>query len=394
MKGDVGSYDFFSPQHIRFGWERFPEVGSLARRLGRRAFVVVGSRTLATSGVIAELERLLTAANVFPVMHATIEHEPEVADVDAATAKLHEEGIRDGDFVIGIGGGSAIDLAKALAAIATNSHGDSVRDFLEGVGKGLTIDSPPLPMLAIPTTAGTGSEATKNAVISSYDPAFKQSLRSDHMIPDCVLIDPQLAVSVPPTTTAFTGMDAITQLIESYVSCRSKPIPRALCVDGLSRAVPAIQQAVEDGNNRPAREAMAQAALLSGLALANSGLGLAHGVAPALGIHCRVPHGLACAVMLPVAMAVNREFIAPLSPVLTGLSERELPTNADEQASLAIDAIRSLVASVGIPASLSEIGVTADQVPAIVKSSYGNSMRGNPIEVAPERLTGLLERML
>src|SRR6185312_12563156 len=152
------------------------------------------------------------------------------------------------------------------------------------------------------TTGGTGSEATKNAVISNYEPSYKKSLRSNLMIPAVVLVDPELSVSVSAATTTWTGMDAITQLIESYVCRFARPIPQALCVDGLRRAWTALPRVVRDGHDREAREAMSQAALLSGLALANSGLGLAHGVAAALGSVARVTHGLACAVMLPVAM--------------------------------------------------------------------------------------------
>ncbi len=157
---------------------------------------------------------------------ATIAHEPLVADVDAAVDRLLESDPCAGDLVVAVGGGSAIDLAKAVAALATNRHGHGVTDFLEGVGKGLKIEVPPLPVLAMPTTAGTGSEATKNAVISSTDPPFKKSLRSELMVPRIVVIDPEMTVSLPPDVTAHTGMDAITQLIESYLSRRAQPIPR------------------------------------------------------------------------------------------------------------------------------------------------------------------------
>src|SRR5262249_46550516 len=153
---------------------------------------------------------------------------------------------------------------------ATNCEGASVADYLEGVGKGLKLSAPPLPTLALPTTAGTGSEATKNAVISSHAPAYKKSLRADAMVPRVVLLDPELTVSTPPHITAQTGMDAITQLIESFISCKTKPMTRALAIDGLRRALPAIREAVQNGSSQPAREAMAYAALLSGMALANS----------------------------------------------------------------------------------------------------------------------------
>ena len=317
----LGDYEFLAPRVV-FGWGRRREAGRLAATLGRRAIVVCGSRTLEASGALAEIRAALREADVESELLGTVSREPLVDDVDATVSALLDTGVREGDFVLAVGGGSAIDLAKAVAALATNRRGESVRDYLEGVGRGVTIDRPPLPVMALPTTAGTGSEATKNAVVSSLDPPFKKSLRADLMLPRAVLIDPELHVSVPPRVTAHTGMDAVTQLIESYVSRRARPIPQALCLQGLEGALPALVEAVRDGASRPARERLAHAALLSGMALANSGLGLAHGVAAALGVHCDVPHGLACAVMLPAAMRVNREVgaadLARLATLRTG----------------------------------------------------------------------------
>lgn len=390
------TYDYLSPAKIIFGWGRRRSVAELSNqlRLGTRAFLVTGSRTLEQSGVFAQLRDDLESAGIRTVRLAEITHEPEVADVDAASRALRAHAPGDGDFLLGIGGGSALDLAKAVAAMATNVEGESITDYLEGVGRGLTLDHAPLPMLAMPTTAGTGTEATKNAVISSYTPAFKKSIRSDLMVPRGVLVDPELTVSLPAGTTAHTGMDAITQLIESFVSQRRKPIPQALCRQGLQLAIPAIVRAVHEPDDRAAREAMSHAALLSGLALANSGLGLAHGVAAALGVHCRVPHGLACAVMLPVAMDVNRsaardEFLE-LAPILTGRTW----SSAEAAGDACREHVRELCDQVGIPARLSELGVEPNQLGAIVASSRGNSMSGNPRTLSDDELLALLAEML
>ncbi len=230
-------YDFFAPPRIVFGWGRRTEIGRIAASLGRRAFLVLGSRTLETNGVVDQIRALLADSGVMLVPLGVITHEPEVSDVDRLARELIKHDPGGGDIVLALGGGSAIDLGKAVAAMATNRQSESVADYLEGVGRGLAITQPPLPVLAMPTTAGTGSEATKNAVISSYDPPFKKSLRSEQMVPRAVLVDPELSVSVPPQTTAYTGMDAITQLIESYISCRAKPIPRALALAGLQACV-------------------------------------------------------------------------------------------------------------------------------------------------------------
>jgi alcohol dehydrogenase class IV len=279
--------------------------------------------------------------------------------------------------------------------MATNRESPTVKDYLEGVGRGLKLVEDPLPILAMPTTAGTGAEATKNAVISSYDPPFKKSLRDNRLMPRIALVDPELSVSVPPEVTAASGMDAITQLIESFISRNAQPIPQALCLQGLKLAVPAIAEAVEDGSSQPAREKMAHAALLSGMALANSGLGLAHGVAPALGTHCRVPHGVACAVMLPVALRVNRKVrqdeLSQLSHLLFG---RGRFTPPEEAVAVLIEEVEALCDRVGVPRRLSELGVKREQIPLLVKDSRGSSMSGNPRELADEELTWLLEEIL
>jgi alcohol dehydrogenase class IV len=387
-------FDFLAPARVVFGWGRRTEVGRLAQSLGNRAFVISGSKSLSRCGAIAQIETLLRDAGLTVIPLATIGHEPLVTDVNTAVERLLESAPVPGDLVVVIGGGSAIDLAKAVAALTTNRHGKGVTDFLEGVGKGLKIEAAPLPVLAIPTTAGTGSEATKNAVISSNDPPFKKSLRSELMVPRIVLIDPELTVGLPPDVTAHTGMDAITQLIESYLSRRAQPIPQALALYGLQFALPAIAKAVADGSNRDAREKMAYAAFLSGLALANSGLGLAHGVAAALGIHCRVPHGLACAVMLPAALRINclvrRKEIARL----WSLVDEQSPVDEDEAADRFIAYIETLAGRIGVPSRLSQIGVLPNQIPALVQGSHGNSLDGNPREVSDEELRQLLEEML
>jgi alcohol dehydrogenase class IV len=387
-------YDLVLPRRIVFGWGRRSELGELARGIGRRAFLVIGSRTLERSGVIDALREQVVRQGVETVHLAIISREPAVADVDATVERLVDAGVRDGDLVIAVGGGAAIDLAKAAAALATNRHGRSISDFLEGVGSGLTLTNRPLPLIALPTTAGTGSEATRNAVISSDDPPFKTSLRAEGMVPEAVIVDPELTVSAPPSVTAHSGMDAITQLIESYVSRRSQPVTRALCVEGLQQGLLSLVRAVRDAACRPAREGMAHAALLSGIALANSGLGIAHGVAAALGVHCRVAHGLACAVMLPAALRTNRDAaladLARLSRAVLGRSDTSDASAADAL----IDHVTHLCGVVGIPSRLRDLGVSREQLPALVRDSRGSSMSGNPRDLTGDELTGVLEAML
>ncbi len=388
-------YDFLAPERIVFGWGRRREVGPLGRTLGHRAFLISGLPAEAAGGVMGGIVGSLRAEGIEVIVAEAIAHEPEVDDVDRVAAELRQQNAADGDFILAVGGGAAVDLAKAVAAMAVNHQSPTVKDYLEGVGQGLTIDRQPLPVLAMPTTAGTGAEATKNAVISCYDPAYKKSLRDRRLVPRIALVDPELSVSVPPEVTAASGMDAITQLIESYISRRAKPIPQALCLQGLKLAVPAIAEALENGTSRPARERMSHAALLSGMALANSGLGFAHGVAPALGTHCRVPHGVACAVMLPVALKVNREVrLADLARLAHVLGHCGANVSPEEAVDALIATIEGLCDRLAIPRRLSQLGVNAEQIPALVKSSRGSSMSANPREVSDDELTTLLEELL
>lgn len=386
------NYDFLSPSRIIFGWGRRAELGKLAVEMARRVFLVSGSRTLERSGVIDEVTRTLKSQGLTVHRFAAVSREPEVADVDSLVTEMLRFDPTLDDAVVTIGGGSTIDLAKAAAALVRNRQGTSVVDFLEGVGRGLQITEPPLSVIAVPTTAGTGAEVTKNSVISSFDPLFKKSLRSDRMIPRIVVIDPELTVSVPAETTAFTGMDAITQLIESFISCRAAPIPQALAVSGLKLALPALPDVVKNGASQAGREAMSQAALLSGLALANSGLGLAHGVAAALGVYSRIPHGLACAVMLPTALRANQSVREHALAQLERLFDDCQSTDA-EAAEAFVRRIESLCEMIKIPKRLSELGVTLEQLPALVRGSQGNSLSGNPRKIGDDELLEILRRI-
>ncbi len=394
MFDQLNSYDFLAPSRIAYGWGRWREVGPLAAAVGSRAWIVSGSRSLESAGIVAELHDVLREHRVEPRSLAIAEGEPTVPVVDAAAARLRALGVQASDMIVAIGGGSAIDLGKALAALATNTQGGSVRDYLEGVGTGLSLVAAPLPVVAIPTTSGTGSEATKNAVISVENPGVKKSLRADGLMPRLVIVDPQLTCSLPPRVTAYTGMDAITQLIESYVSRRVKPIPQALALQGLRLALPAIVEAVERGESRPAREAMAHAALLSGMSLANSGLGLAHGVAAALGVHCGLSHGLACAVMLPVALQANRQVAESRLAQLARAAHVSDDADDARAADALLVEIDRLCRRLGIPKRFGDLGVRADQVPVLVRDSRGNSMDGNPRTIDDAELTRLIEERL
>ena len=255
------SYDFLAPQRIVFGWGRRRKVGVLGERWAAGRLWSAACRRMSPKGFWPRCQACcgpkVSTRSGWPRSCTSRRFRMWTRRQRSFAAS----GWREGDFLLAIGGGAAIDLAKAAAAMATNRESPTVKDYLEGVGRGLKIAEPPLPVLAMPSTAGTGAEATKNAVISCYDPPFKKSLRDDRLMPRIALVDPELTVTVPASVTAASGMDAITQLIESYVSRKSQPIPRALALPGLRLAIPAIAEAVADGRSRPAREAMSQAAL-------------------------------------------------------------------------------------------------------------------------------------
>jgi len=204
----------------------------------------------------------------------SVDGEPSLSTIREGVALAKTERC---DFVVGFGGGSAIDAGKAIAAMLTNP-GD-VLDYLEIIGQGKVLKSNSAPFLAIPTTAGTGSEVTRNAVLASPEHRLKVSLRSPYLQPRIALVDPELALELPAALTATTGLDALTQLIEAYVSCRANPMTDALCAEGIRRAARSLRRACDDGHNLAAREDMALASLLSGIALANAGLGAVHGFA-------------------------------------------------------------------------------------------------------------------
>jgi alcohol dehydrogenase class IV len=331
---------------------------------------------------------------VEPILVAQCRREPEVEDVDAAASELWKRDPKAGDIVVGIGGGAALDMAKALAARAMDRRGDSIQDFLEGVGKGWTLDPAPLPVLAVPTTAGTGSEATRNGVISRRRPSFKKSLRDERLMPRIALVDPELTISNPPRTTAHSGMDALCQLIESHISRKAQPIPQGLALRGMRGLIEALRTAFREPSHQAARETCAHAAMLSGMALANSGLGFAHGVAAALGSECGVGHGLACAMLLPTALRLNAETAAARMVEMTeALLGRPIPN--PEAASRAIfEEVASLADDLRIPTRLSEVGVTAASMDSIVAGSRGSSMSGNPRELSDAEIRAALEAML
>ena len=390
-------YDFLAPSAVHFGSGRFTELGEVAARFGREAWLVTGTRSLEACGGAATVIKVLGSAGLEVVQVGTSRGEPTVSDVAEIVRRLPSAADRS-PVVVAIGGGATIDLAKAVAALATNlatpqaCDDDAVSDHLEGVGRGLPIARPPLPLVAVPTTAGTGAEATRNAVISCPHRRFKKSMRSPLLVPRAAVVDPAVTVPCPRDVTAASGLDAITQLIESFVCRFRAPLPRALVLDALPRAVAALPRVLAASGDLEARAAMSHAALLSGMALTNSGLGMAHGVAAALGIECGTPHGIACAVMLPIAIAVNRAACEADFALLEGAIDPDAPHAPEAAADAFTRRIDALCATAGTPRRLADVGLDRGRLAWLAENSGGASMRGNPVTLDPPTLLPILER--
>ncbi len=391
----IAAYDFVAPATILFGPGRLSELGLLAARLGGVAWIVAGRRSLAGCGGRGVVDGILHDAGLETTWIAATGGEPTVAEVADAVRGLPA---RDGvlPVVIAIGGGSTIDLAKAVAALATNADSreadieQQVIDHLEGLGRGLQIRVAPLPVIAVPTTAGTGAEATRNAVISCPRRRFKKSMRSPFMVPRAAIVDPAVTVSCERGVTAASGLDCVTQLIESFVCRFRAPLPRALVIDALPRAVAALPRALASPADLDARGAMSHAALVSGIALTNSGLGMAHGVAAALGVECGAPHGLACALMLPVALRVNQAACRDDFAMLERAIDPGASADAERAADAFVGRIDALCEVAGTPLRLRDLGLDRARIGWLAENSGGASMRGNPVELTPGTLRGIL----
>jgi alcohol dehydrogenase class IV len=381
-------FAFSTATEVVFGRGAFETLGPRVAALGRRALVVTGS-DVSRTGVAGRLEDAKVEVTTF-----AITSEPTTFVAGRGVARAREA---DCEVVVGVGGGSVLDGAKAIAALLTN--GGEPLDYLEVIGAGRKIEKASAPCVAVPTTSGTGSEVTRNAVLGSPEHQVKVSLRSLLMLPRIALVDPRLTVSVPPEVTASTGLDALTQVLEPLVSCRANPLTDALCRDGLTRAARSLRRACEDGHDVEAREDMALVSLYGGMALANAGLGAVHGFAGPLGGMLGAPHGALCARLLPGVIAANTRALRerdPASPVLERYAEvaRLLTGRGDAAAEEGGEWVGELVEALGIP-GLGAHGLGAEDLEdAVAKSRRASSMRGNPIELSDDELRGVLEGAL
>jgi alcohol dehydrogenase class IV len=377
-------YEFATADRIVVGPGSSAELPDMVAGIGQRALLVQGRGTATRGGPSADLARRLSNGGLVGATYA-IGGEPDIAMVAAGAALARSAGC---DLVIGIGGGSVLDTAKAVAALAANPGG--ALDYMEVVGAGKALQHAALPIVAVPTTAGTGSEVTRNAVVAAPEQRAKASIRHRSLLPRLALVDSLLTHDLPPVVTASSGLDALTQLIEPYVSRRAQPIVDGLCLEGLRRAAWALRRAYHQPEDAAAREALATASLLSGLALANAGLGAVHGIAAPLGGAYAAPHGAVCAVLLPQVTWINIGALRrrdPNGPALARYARiaEVLLGRAGATPDDLVVALRELVAELNIP-RLQSYGLTADGIPDLVaQAARASSTRANPLDLeAPE----------
>ncbi|MDQ3035633.1 MAG: iron-containing alcohol dehydrogenase [Myxococcota bacterium] len=388
------AFELATAARIVFGDGTVARLPALARELAPsdargRAMVIVGRSVARHGALLGALDAVGLDVTTF-----SVSGEPTIEVARAGTEEARRARCT---LVIAIGGGSVLDAGKAIAALAANDG--EVLDYLEVIGRGKPLTQRSLPLIAVPTTAGTGSEVTKNAVLADPHERVKVSLRSEHMLPRIALIDPELTWSVPPDVTASTGLDALTQVLEPFVSIAASPLTDPFCREGMVRAARSLRRAFERGDDREARSDLALASLFGGIALANAKLGAVHGFAGPIGGSFESPHGAVCARLLPFVIEANVAALrarAPQSPVLARYDEvaRLLTGREDACAEDAIAWTHELATALEIP-PLREYGMRATDLDTVAdKSARASSMKGNPIVLEKRELLAILERAL
>jgi len=380
-------FEFATATRIIFGPGTSREVAPLAAKRGKRAFVITGRTTERAEPI---LEQLKNQAIEYVTFNVT--SEPTTTIVKQAVEQARNN---KSDLVIGIGGGSVLDTGKAIAAMLTNAG--ELEDYLEVVGLGKPITQSPVPYIAMPTTAGTGAEATRNAVIGVPKHKVKVSMRSPMMLPRLAVVDPELTYSMPPSVTASTGLDALTQLMEAFVSNKANPMTDGICREGLKRAGRSLLAAYEDGSNRDARQDMSLASLFSGLALANAGLGAVHGFAGPLGGMISAAHGVICARLLPYVMQANIQALQDRQSDSAALARYDqiaqlLTGNVAAKASDGLKWVQDICLQLKVP-PLSEFGLKEQDFPTVIANAQkSSSMKGNPVVLTEDELISILKK--
>ena len=383
-------FEFATATRIIFGPgslnEALPDIASF----GKRVLLVTGSRP---HRYVHTAQRL--AAMGLHISKFQISGEPTTTLVEDGTRHARDDNC---DLVLAVGGGSVIDTGKAIAAMITNP--DPLSEYLEVIGDARPLQQPPAPCIAVPTTAGTGAEVTRNAVLGVASHKVKVSLRSPMMLPRLAIVDPELTLSLPPGDTAATGMDALTQLIEAFLSRKSNPITDSLCRQGLPRCARSIITAVRNGRNLAARTDMSMASLFSGLALANGGLGAVHGIAGPLGGWALIPHGVICGRLLPLVFETNRRLLTSeygSETTLRRFDEIGRMVTGEPEATARVGAqwLQGLLEKLEIPPLSQYEGLSLPDLPEIAENALrASSMKGNPVTLGITDIIDILKQAM
>lgn len=392
----MNPFNFAATPHIHFGIGVRAKLAGLVAGYGSRLLLVTGGRSFDDSPLC---QALLTELDErFELTRVRVMGEPTPMLVDQAVAACADA---RPDCVVAIGGGSPVDAAKAIAGLIPS--GDSVMEYLEGVGRGKAYAGPATPFIAVPTTAGTGGETSKNAVLSVIGPeGYKKSFRDEQLVPRHIILDPELTLSCPPRVTAACGMDAFTQLLESYVSRNASPMTDALAESGMARAARALSRAVADGTDLDARSDMLYASSLSGLTLANAGLASVHALASPIGAFFPMPHGEVCGSLLHDASRINIELMEAREPANPALARyaaagRIVAQNPNLDEAAARSALLQLLADwcerFAMP-TLSEYGIAETDIDRLFDNASPGSMKTNPIAMDRDDIARLIRARL
>jgi len=373
-------FEFRLPPKIVFGWGKLDTIGSEAGALGRKAMLITGKGSMAKYGVLERAKNQLRKAGVATLDFSGVEEDPCLETVDRLTAEIQRNKC---DLVIGIGGGSCLDAAKASSGMATQTQGEKVRDYLDFSAKKL--DRPGIFFIAVPATAGTGTEVTKNSVLKDVDRNIKISLRSQYLIPTLAIVDPELTLTVPPAVTAPTGMDALTHAVEAYVSLGSEPVSDVLAEKAIHLIGEYLPQVYKNGKDKTGRIQMMLASLLAGMAFANAGLGASHALSHPVGARFKVPHGVANALLLPAVLEFNRKACPEkMKNIARLLNNRN-----------AAQAVRKLNRVLNLPEGLSDYGIKETDIPGMTDDTkLSGAVKSNPRQANPDDLAWILKKSL
>jgi alcohol dehydrogenase class IV len=365
---------FTTVPRIHFGWGVAEQLGPIVADWGRRALLVTGRQALRQAGITDRLLAGLRSAGVEVVLFEEVEPEPDVTTCDYGRQLCRDEAV---EVVIGVGGGSVMDAAKVIAGLARELP--PTREY----HRGRAPTQPGLPLVTVPTTSGTGAEVTPNAVINDQEKHTKKSIRHDSFLARVAVVDPELTVPLPPSVTAHSGLDAFVQAVESYTSKYAWPLTEGMSLRSAELTATHIRQAYHDGRDRTARTAMSASSLLSGIALANARLGIAHGLAHPLGVRLGLPHGLLCGVLLPFAIELNREAARERYEALAGVIGSD-----------AAEFTRSLLRDFGLPLDLRASGLRESDFPGIVAEAMeAGSTKANPKQVTEADIIHILRAL-